>query len=160
MPIPPKERVFKTDTGKAKFTVNPMSPIVLETGQLFMTTIRSHDQFNTVVYGLEDKYRGITGGRRVILMHPDDMAVRGLETKTLVDITSHFRGQQRTLQHFQVVPYPIARGCTATYYPEANPLVPLDSVARGSCQPASKSVVISVVRSTNQNASEIGRAHV
>ena len=155
MPIPPKERVFKTDTGKAKFTVNPMSPIVLEAGQLFMTTVRSHDQFNTVVYGLEDKYRGITGGRRVIFMHPDDMAARGLEAKTLVDITSHFRGQQRSMQHFQAVPYPIARGCTATYFPEANPLVALDSVARGSCQPASKSVVISVVRSENQNASNV-----
>jgi molybdopterin-dependent oxidoreductase alpha subunit len=155
MPIPPKERIFKTDTGKAKFTVNPMSPIILEAGQLFMTTIRSHDQFNTVVYGLEDKYRGISGGRRVIFMHPDDMAARGLEAKTLVDITSHFRGQERSMKHFQAVPYPIARGCTATYYPEANPLVPLDSVARGSCQPASKSIVISVVRSADQHTSTV-----
>ena len=155
MPIPPKERIFKTDNGKAKFTVNPMSPIVLEPGQLFMTTVRSHDQFNTVVYGLDDKYRGVEGGRRVIFMHPDDMAARGLEAKTLVDITSHFRGQTRTMKHFQAIPHPIARNCTATYFPEANPLVPLDSVARGSCQPASKSVVISVERSANQQASTV-----
>jgi molybdopterin-dependent oxidoreductase alpha subunit len=155
MPIPPKERVFTTDNGKAKFTVNPMSPIVLEPGQLLMATIRSHDQFNTVVYGLEDKYRGITGGRRVIFMHPDDMAQRGLETKTLVDITSHFHGETRCMQHFQAIPYPIAVGCAATYYPEANPLVHLDAVARGSCQPASKSVVITVARSRDQNARNV-----
>jgi len=155
LPIPPKERIFKTDTGKAKFTVNPMSPIVLEQGQLLMTTVRSHDQFNTVVYGLEDKYRGIKGGRRVIFMHADDMKARGLENKTLVDITSHFRGQDRTMKHFQAIEHPIARGCTATYFPEANPLVPLDSVARGSCQPASKSVVITVVRSANQSATNV-----
>jgi len=158
-PIPPKQRVFKTDNGKAKFTVNPMSPIVLEEGQLLMTTIRSHDQFNTVVYGLQDKYRGVTGGRRVIFMHPDDMAARGLATKDLVDITSHFRGEMRTMKHFQVVSYPIARRCVATYYPEANPLVPLDSVARGSCQPASKSVVVTVERSLSQTAVNVAPAH-
>jgi len=151
LPVPPKERIFKTDTGKAKFTVNPMSPIVLEQGQLLMTTVRSHDQFNTVVYGLRDQYRGIKGGRRVIFMNVDDMNARGLENETLVDITSHFRGQDRTLKRFQAIEHPIARGCTATYFPEGNALVPLDSVARGSCQPASKSVVITVVRSANQN---------
>lgn len=155
MPIPPKERIFKTDNGKAKFTVNPMSPIVLEPGQLLMTTVRSHDQFNTVVYGLDDKYRGVVGGRRVIFMHADDMAARGLENKTLVDITSHFRGEDRTMIRFQAIEHPIARGCAATYFPEANPLVPLDSVARGSCQPASKSVVISVVRSADQSLASV-----
>ncbi|HEY2898737.1 MAG TPA: molybdopterin dinucleotide binding domain-containing protein, partial [Gemmatimonadaceae bacterium] len=159
MPTPAKERIFKTDTGKAKFTVNPMSPIVLEPGQLLMTTIRSHDQFNTTIYGLEDKYRGITGGRRVIFMNPEDMAARGLETKMLVDITSHWRGQTRSVQHFQVISYPIARSCTATYYPEGNPLVPLDDVARGSCQPASKSIVITVARSADQNATSVAPDH-
>jgi anaerobic selenocysteine-containing dehydrogenase len=88
-------------------------------------------------------------------MHPDDMAERGLETKTLVDITSHWRGEKRSLQHFQAIPYPIARGCTATYYPEGNPLVPLDDVAHGSCQPAYKSIVITVARSANQNATNV-----
>jgi anaerobic selenocysteine-containing dehydrogenase len=112
-----------------------------------MTTLRSHDQFNTTIYGENDRYRGITGGRRVVFMNPDDMQSRGLHPADWVDLTSHFESETRTATRFKVVPYDIPKGCCATYYPEANPLVPLRHVADGSNQPASKSVIITIAPS-------------
>ncbi len=109
-----------------------------------MMTIRSHDQFNTTIYGLDDRYRGVHGGRRVIFMNREDMAEAGLEERQLVDLTSHFEGERRTIRDFSVIGYDIPRRCTATYYPETNPLVALGSVAKVSNTPASKSVVISI----------------
>jgi len=85
-------------------------------------------------------------------MHADDMAARGIQHLRLVDVTSHFRGETRSVKHFQAIEYPIARGCAATYFPEGNPLVPLDDVARGSCQPAPKSIVITVTPSVDRAA--------
>ncbi|MGA9724334.1 MAG: FdhF/YdeP family oxidoreductase [Candidatus Binatus sp.] len=143
-PVPAKQRRFATATGKANFTVNPIRPIELDADQYLMMTIRSHDQFNTTIYGLDDRYRGIHGGRRVIFMNRDDVAKAGLKDRQLVDITSHFQGQRRTIRDFSVIPYDIPRRCTATYYPETNPLVALGSVAEVSNTPASKSVVISI----------------
>jgi anaerobic selenocysteine-containing dehydrogenase len=107
-------------------------------------TIRSHDQFNTTIYGLDDRYRGVYGGRRVIFMHAEDMAARGLKAGDKVDITSHFRGVQRNAPAFTVVPFSLPRGATATYFPEANVLVPVDSVAQRSNTPTSKYVRITV----------------
>ena len=111
-----------------------------------MMTIRSHDQFNTTIYGLDDPYRGVYNGRRVIFMNPDDMREAGLQQGEFVDLTSHFQGENRTAAHFQIAPYEIPRRCTATYYPEANPLVHVRSVGETSNTPASKSLVISMNR--------------
>ena len=115
-----------------------------------MMTMRSHDQFNTTIYGLDDRYRGIRNGRRVVFLNPDDMEEQGLIQGQLVDLISHFQGEKRTAYSFVVVPYSIPRCCAATYFPEANVLVPLGSVAEKSNTPASKSVVISL-RPSSQN---------
>ena len=109
-----------------------------------MMTIRSHDQFNTSIYGLDDRYRGIYNGRRVVLLNTDDMLQAGLSEGQTVDLTSHFQGEERVARHFTVVPYSIPRLCAATYFPETNVLVPVRSVAEKSNTPASKSVVISI----------------
>ena len=109
-----------------------------------MTTMRSHDQFNATIYGLDDRYRGVKSGRRVVLMNQADMEERGLANGDLVDITSHHVGHTRTAEQFTVIPYPIPRTCVATYFPEANVLVPIDSVAVKSNTPTSKSIVVTV----------------
>jgi molybdopterin-dependent oxidoreductase alpha subunit len=138
-------RRFKTATGKARFTVQPIPRIVLAPGQLLMTTIRSHDQYNTTIYGLDDRYRGVYRERRVVLMNPLDVSGLGLVDQQVVDLVGEFRGERRVAARFIVVPYDIPRGCAATYFPEANVLVPVDDYAEGSRTPASKSVVIRVV---------------
>ncbi|MEL6548217.1 MAG: molybdopterin dinucleotide binding domain-containing protein [Myxococcota bacterium] len=109
-----------------------------------MMTIRTHDQFNTTVYGEDDRYRGIYGGRRVVLMNKEDIARAGLREGQEVHLTSRFRGIERHGKSFFVVPYAIPRRCVATYFPEANVLVPLDKVADKSHTPSSKSVPITV----------------
>jgi anaerobic selenocysteine-containing dehydrogenase len=112
--------------------------------QLLMMTIRSHDQYNTTIYGLDDRYRGIKAGRRVIFMNQHDMEERSLQKENVVDIISHHEGQTRTARQFVVIPYPIPRTCVATYFPEANVLIPIDSVADKSNTPTSKSIVVTV----------------
>jgi molybdopterin-dependent oxidoreductase alpha subunit len=144
LPNAARERAFRTAIGKARFTVHPLPTCQLEPGQLMMMTIRSHDQFNTTIYGLDDRYRGIHHGRRVVLMNPEDIAARGLSAGRKVDLVSHFDGEERVARRFVVVPYDIPRRCAATYFPEANVLVPIRSVAEKSNTPASKSVVISI----------------
>ena len=138
------ERRFANDVGKAKFTSHTIPPDPLAPGQFLMMTMRSHDQFNTTIYGLDDRYRGIFNGRRVVFLNPDDIAEAGFMQGQLVDLTSHFEGLERTAPRFQVAPYPIPRRCAATYYPEANVLVPINSVADRSNTPTSKSVVITI----------------
>ena len=140
------ELKFNNGIGKAKFTVHDIPRHDLPAAQYLMMTIRTHDQFNTVVYGLDDRYRGVYGGRRVIFMNREDMAEAGLAQGDLVDLTSHFEDEERTARHWMVVPYPIPRRCTATYFPEGNALVPVRSVAIGSNQPTSKSVRITIAR--------------
>ena len=139
-------REFATADGKAHFTVHPIPQLVVPAGQFVMMTIRSHDQFNTTIYGLNDRYRGISNGRRVVLLHADDIAAQGFADGDTVDLVSHFRGVQRRAQNFRIVTYAIPRGCAATYFPETNVLVPIDSVAAGSRTPTSKSVIISLER--------------
>jgi anaerobic selenocysteine-containing dehydrogenase len=109
-----------------------------------LTTLRSHDQFNTTIYGDDDRYRGIFGGRRVVFLNADDMHDRGIEEGHTVDLVSHYGSERRRADRFKAVPYPIPRGCAAAYYPETNVLVPVQSVAVGSNQPASKSIVITL----------------
>ena len=144
MPNPPNEGKFTTPTGKALFKAHRLEKIELEKGRLFMTTIRSHGQFNTTIYKFHDRYRGVEGSRRVIFMNEQNIADLGLQAGQAVDITSHFDDGERQVSGFIVVSYPIPIDCAATYFPEANPLVPLGSVARGSSTPTSKCVIISV----------------
>jgi anaerobic selenocysteine-containing dehydrogenase len=109
---------------------------------LLMTTIRSHDQFNTTIYSQDDRYRGIYGNRRVILMNAADIEALGWQNGGVVDLVSCYEGQERRAPGFTIVAYPIPRGSTATYFPEANVLVPVGEVAERSNTPASKSIVI------------------
>ena len=144
LPNAARERIFNTSTGKAMFTVHELPQHQLEPGQFLMMTIRSHDQFNTSVYTENDRYRGIRDGRRVVFLNQQDIEAAGLRERQEVDLVSHFNDEERVAPRFAVVPYDIPRGCAATYFPEANVLVPVGSVAEKSNTPASKSVVISI----------------
>ncbi len=146
------KRKFHNGEGKAKFIVSKIEPLALEPGQFVMMTIRSQDQFNTTIYGLNDRYRGIYHGRRVVFMNPEDVEEAGFQQGQFVDLTSHFEDEERTAKHFMVAPFPIPRGCTATYFPEANVLVPINSTATRSNTPTSKSVVISIAPSPDPAA--------
>ncbi|MGE9697506.1 FdhF/YdeP family oxidoreductase [Streptomyces sp. NRRL F-5630] len=140
---PRDERRFPTATGKANFTAAPVEFPHLPAGRLLLQTLRSHDQYNTTIYGLDDRYRGITNGRRVVLVHPEDATALGYEDGAYVDLVSEWRdGSERRAPRFRVVHYPTARGCAAAYYPETNVLVPLDATADTSNTPASKSLVV------------------
>ncbi|MBB6346345.1 molybdopterin-dependent oxidoreductase alpha subunit [Nonomuraea muscovyensis] len=143
---PRDERRFPTATGRANFTVNELEVLSVPPGRLLLQTVRSHDQYNTTVYGLDDRYRGVKAGRRVVFVHPDDLAERGLADGEVVDLVSEWPDGERTAEGFRVISYPTARGCCAAYFPETNVLVPLDSVAETSNTPTSKSVVIRLVR--------------
>ena len=144
---PAREKTFTTSTGKAHFNIVTVHPGKLQSGQLIMMTIRSHDQFNTTIYGLNDRYRGIMKERRVIFMNAKDIANQNLEAGEVVDIVSKDGGIERIAHHFIVVQYDIPEKCTATYFPETNVLVPISSTADKSNTPVSKSVVISVRKS-------------
>lgn len=150
------KRKFNNGEGKAKFIVSHIERHDLEPGTFLMMTIRSHDQFNTTVYGLNDRYRGVYNGRRVIFMNPADVKAADLQQGQFVDLTSHYQGEERTVRHFMVVPFNIPRGCTATYFPEANPLVPIGSTADRSNTPTSKSVIISIAPSPDPEAALAG----
>ena len=143
LPHPPRdERRFTTATGRAQLTANPLEVLRTPPGRLILQSIRSHDQYNTTIYGLNDRYRGIKSGRRVVLVNPDDLAALRLADGQTVDLVSEWQGEERRAERFRVVAYPTARGCAAAYYPETNPLVPLESTADVSNTPTSKSVVI------------------
>ena len=107
-------------------------------------TMRSHDQFNTTIYGFDDRCRGISGEREVILMNSKDMEVNGFSEKEVVNITSYFDGEKRHLNGFKVVGYPITKGCVAVYFPEGNVLVALDNKTNESQCLASKFVEVSI----------------
>lgn len=146
LPNNARDRTFSTPSKKAKFTVNPLPNRQVKKDHLIMMTIRSHDQYNTTIYGLDDRYRGLYNERRVVLVNPKDMANRGLEKLEVVHLVSHFRGEKRIARNFKVIPFDIAMGCTATYFPETNVLVPIDSVAKKSNTPVSKFVEIEIVK--------------
>ncbi len=146
LPNAAREGKFTTKTGRAHFTVHPIPKHELEEGQFLLTTIRSHDQFNTTIYGESDRYRGING-RRVLFLNAEDMTARGFSAGSFVDLTSHFGIERRRAERFKLVPYDIPRGCVAAYYPETNVLVPVDLVSDGSNQPVSKSIVVSMEQS-------------
>jgi len=143
LPHPPRDaRRFPTASGRARLTVNPLSVLRPPPGRLLLQTLRSHDQYNTTVYGLNDRYRGIRSGRRVVLVHEQDLRERGLADGDLVDLVSEWTDGERRVARFRAVAYPTARGCAAAYYPETNPLVPLGARAEGSGTPASKSLIV------------------
>ncbi len=144
LPHPPRDsRTFPTKVDRAVFSASPMEVVNVPEGRLLLQSMRSHDQFNTTIYGLSDRYRGISGGRRVVFMHADDIAAFGFVDGDLVNLVSEWKdGTERTVPSFRIVEYDTPRGCAAAYYPEVNPLTPLDSTAEGSNQPAYKSIVI------------------
>ena len=152
LPHPPRDsRTFETNSGKAEFTVSPLDVLDVPQGYLLLQSIRSHDQFNTTIYGHDDRYRGIKGGRDVVLVHPDDITELGLIAGQLVDMVGQYEdGGVRVAHGFRLVAYATPRGCAAAYYPEMNVLVPLDATARGSNQPASKSVLIRLKSADSQ----------
>lgn len=136
---------FNTASGKAQFTINAVPDNSLKEDEYIMMTIRSHDQYNTTIYGLNDRYRGIYNERRVVLMNQGDMKKEGLKKGQVVHLTSQYKGKKRTANHFIVVPYDIPKQCIATYFPEANVLVPIDSFAKYSKTPASKSIIVKII---------------
>ena len=145
LPNAPRDRrEWKNSAGRAHFVVAPIPRPVAAPGEYVMMTIRTHDQFNTTIYGLDDRYRGVFGGRRVVFMHEADIAATGLQQGQMVDLTNRHGGAERVARGFMVAPYRIPRGCVATYFPEANVLVPIGSVAARSNTPTSKYVVVAI----------------
>ena len=144
LPNGARERMFKTKTGKAHFSNNKLPEWKLKDSELIMMTIRSHDQFNTTIYGLNDRYRGVYNERRIIFMNREDMKERGLEEQQIVNLKSQFKGVIRKANNFKVVGYDIPKNCCATYFPETNVLVPLNSFAHTAKTPTSKSVIITI----------------
>ncbi|MFT4229802.1 MAG: FdhF/YdeP family oxidoreductase [Microbacterium sp.] len=144
---PRDERRFATETGRARFTANPLEYPFIPDGRLLLQTLRSHDQYNTTIYGKDDRYRGITGGRRVVLVNAKDIRGLGFADGEIVDLVSEWRRpggvvEERRAEAFRIVAYDTPRGNAAAYYPETNVLVPLDSTADVSGTPTSKSVVV------------------
>lgn len=142
LPNGAREGRFNTFTGKANFNIAAVSFHHLEKDELLMMTIRTHDQFNTTIYGLDDRYRGIYNERRVILMNEKDIERQGLQHGDIVDLYNYHDGTERVAHKFMVVKYNIPEQCTATYFPETNVLVPINSVADKSNTPTSKFVVL------------------
>ncbi|MFC5337843.1 FdhF/YdeP family oxidoreductase [Leucobacter denitrificans] len=143
LPNPPRDRrSFANLQGRAQFSVRDLEYLTPPAGHLVLQTLRSHDQYNTTFYGLDDRYRGIKNGRRVILIHPEDLRETGFADGDVVDVVSVFRGEERRADKFRLVAYPTARGCVAAYYPEANPLVHRELVARESNTPGFKAVMV------------------
>ncbi|WP_166980094.1 FdhF/YdeP family oxidoreductase [Paramicrobacterium fandaimingii] len=140
---PRDSRTFPTETGKAQFAVNELRTIDVPPGRLLLQSLRSHDQFNTTIYSNNDRYRGVKNGRHVIFANADDLAELGIADGASVDIHGEWSdGVDRVARGFRVIAYPTAKGCVATYFPEANVLVPLDFTAHGSNTPVSKSIVV------------------
>lgn len=146
LPNPPRDsRSFATDIGRGRFTVSGFEALHAPEGHLILQTMRSHDQYNTTFYGVDDRYRGIKDGRRVVLVHPQDLQDLGFTDRQLVDVISTFRGTERRANRFRLISYPTAKGCAAAYFPEANALVHRDLVARESNTPGFKAMMVRFV---------------
>lgn len=138
----PRVGQFTTPDGKAHFTAHELYQPQVEEGELIMITIRTHDQYNTTIYGLDDRYRGVLNERRIVMMNPRDMQAGGWKQGDLVDLVGVYQGVERIGEQFIVHPYDIAVGCCATFFPESNCLVPLEHTARRSNTPVSKFIPI------------------
>lgn len=145
LPNPAKHRRWETTTGKANFGLAPMDVFEVAPGRLVLQTIRSHDQFNTTIYGMNDRYRGIGNARRILLVNPSDLEERGIRPCSLIDIVSIWGEERRTAKGFTAIPYEMPKGSAAAYFPEANVLVPASSQAEGSGTPTSKAIEIELV---------------
>ena len=155
LPNPPRDsRSFRTHDGKAHFIPHDLPDVNIPEDNYVMMTIRSHDQYNTTIYDLHDRYRGIHGNRRIVLMNASDMIDRGWKNRHLVDIISHYNGQDRRSNSWQLVAYDIPRGNIATYFPEANVLIPLDSTAVKSNTPTSKWIICSLINAERNHSEE------
>lgn len=144
LPNGARERNFATPNKKANFSVVELPDRKVAEGNFIMMTIRTHDQYNTTIYGMDDRYRGILNERRVVLMNEEDMKTKGIQQLDVVHLTSYFEGKERQAKNFKVVAFNIAKGCIATYFPEANVLVPVNSVAEKSNTPVSKFIEVQV----------------
>ncbi|BCW04774.1 FdhF/YdeP family oxidoreductase [Arthrobacter sp. NtRootA1] len=154
LPNPPRDtRTFATDIGKARFSVSPLEYLEAPEGHLILQTVRSHDQYNTTFYGLDDRYRGVSDARRVILVHEEDLAGLGFKDRDLVDVISTFAGTERRANKFRLIAYPTAKGCAAAYFPEANALVHRELVARESNTPGYKAMTVRFVKHPEENGS-------
>ena len=160
LPHPPRDnRVFETPSGRAVITSTPLEVLEVPRGRFLLQTMRSHDQFNTTIYGLDDRYRGIKGGRRVVFVNADDLRDLEYAEGDVIDLVSEWHdGVERIARSFRVVTYDQPRGCVAAYYPEANALVPLDSTAEKSNQPVYKSIVVRLDRPGEADQGQ-GSAH-
>jgi molybdopterin-dependent oxidoreductase alpha subunit len=145
LPNGAREGKFHTKDKKAHFTINKLPKHELQEDEFLMMTIRSHDQFNTTIYGLNDRYRGIFNERRVVLINPQDMKKFGWQAQQVVDLYSNYQGEERIAKTFVLVPYDIPQQCIATYFPEANVLIPIDLKADKSHTPVSKSVIVKII---------------
>ena len=162
LPHPPRDsRTFPTKSGSAEFTVSTIEALQVPPGHLILQTLRSHDQFNTTIYGFSDRYRGVEGGRRVVFVNPRDIEELGFHDGEIVNLVTHWQGDDhvRRARAFRIVSYQTPRGSAAAYYPETNPLVPLDSTAIGSNTPTSKSVIIRLERSATRQSIYPGVPH-
>jgi len=137
---------FTTPNKKANFTINKLGSINPDSDEFIMMTIRSHDQFNTTIYGLDDRYRGIYNGRMIVLMNNEDIVVNNLKKGDKITLYNNYKNINRQVSDFSVIPYNIPKGCIATYYPESNPLVPIDLIAHSSHTPSSKSIKVKIKR--------------
>jgi molybdopterin-dependent oxidoreductase alpha subunit len=160
LPHPPRDRrQFPTPSGRAAFVVHELVVTEVPPGRLLLQTVRSHDQYNTTIYGLDDRYRGVHNGRRVVFVNPADLASLGIRDGSTVDIVSEWTdGSTRRATGFRAVGYPTPTGCAAAYFPEANVLVPLDSTAEGSNTPSSKSIIVRLEVTSGPAAGSSGPA--
>lgn len=150
LPNGPREQKWGTPDGKAHFSVLPLPDLGLKADEFIMMTVRSHDQFNTTIYGMHDRYRGIHNERRVVFVNPVDIARFGLKPGQIVDISSEYNGKTRVAHNFRVISFDIAEKCVATYFPETNVLVPIEEFAHTSRTPISKSVKVRLKPSAAQ----------
>ena len=146
LPNGPRNQQFTNDIGKARFTVNELPNYQIDPDELLMMTIRSHDQFNTTIYGLDDRYRGIYGTRKIVLMNKKDVEKYDLDIDLPVTLYNNYGGKKREVSGLKIVAYEIPKGCIATYFPECNVLIPLELKARKSNTPASKSVKVRLLQ--------------
>jgi molybdopterin-dependent oxidoreductase alpha subunit len=155
LPNAPHQGKFNTPSARARFTVHPIPDHDLGGDRLLLTTVRSHDQFNTTIYGEDDRYRGIYNGRRVVFLNANDMQRLGISKNQWVDLVSYFEGETRQAERFKAIPYEIPPGCAAAYFPETNVLVPIRNTADGSNQPVSKSLIITIEPSKTSGTSPL-----
>ncbi|MDA8706786.1 FdhF/YdeP family oxidoreductase [Cyclobacteriaceae bacterium] len=146
LPNGPRNQQFTNDIGKARFTVNELPNYQIDPDELLMMTIRSHDQFNTTIYGLDDRYRGIYGTRKIVLMNKKDVEKHDLDIDLPVTLYNNYGGKKREVSGLKIVAYEIPKGCIATYFPECNVLIPLELKAPKSNTPASKSVKVRLLQ--------------